>query len=344
MQILSRGLEDGSMKKALIITPKPRIEVLRPLRSAVAAASSDLEGALECVELAQVFDVDGVWEVLADLDRDSEPSCEPELEPEPESESELDAKPCLEIGDSQASDDEALSPVKGDSPPQETHKSLQKPGDNSRRKPPGLIIITHFSTLLTSLFTYRSSTTAHPLLQQLSSHIRYLSRNLSSSPLFLLLNTTASPGESNTSGSTSSRPLDPTLRSVFNPPVIPGLPSAGARRNKPSFGMVFSQMLDVHLLCTRLPRIGRDADEVLASGGHGGGEHVTIVEVLLDELGVWVASENEQRGVERRRNSREQRWGAVDVKKGKVVDAFEEKGLGNTSDIRLAAGFGGRRV
>jgi hypothetical protein len=83
-------------------------------------------------------------------------------------------------------------------------------------------------------------------------------------------------------------------------------------------------MLDLHLLCTRVPRSGGDADLVFAPPVQGhdhegqGPRYVTVVEVLLDEMGVW-EGRGGKTGV---RRNREQRWAAVEVRKGKVVNAF----------------------
>lgn len=83
-------------------------------------------------------------------------------------------------------------------------------------------------------------------------------------------------------------------------------------------------MLDLHLLCTRVPRSGPDADLVFATPVQGheqegrGHSYVTVVEVLLDEMGVWEGGAG-KKGV---RRNREQRWAAVEVRNGKVVDAF----------------------
>ena len=138
---------------------------------------------------------------------------------------------------------------------------------------------------------------------------------------------------------TATKPLDPTLRSIFNPtPLRPGYGYGygyggdaspqyhgnSSGNNKPSFGLVFAQLLDVHLLCSRVPRTRADAEVVFAP------RHTTpppvavaprfawVVEVLLDEIGVWDGV-----GSGRPRRSREQRWGAVDVVDGvRLVDAF----------------------
>lgn len=233
--------------------------------------------------------------------------------------------------------------------------------------PPDIILITHFSTLMTALFTGRDRASAHDGLQSLSAFLRYLSRSLSSSPLIMLLNSTSSsksktltepppmppseapPPPDERSSSSSSKPLAATLRSVFNPPQldIPGYAGhAAARRNKPTFGLVFAQLLDLHLLCTKVPRTREDAERLYAppdqgDGGGGGVRYTWVVEVLLDELGVW-----EEGAAPGGRRCREQRWTAVDVRAGRVVDAFEgaEGRPKNVGDVRVVGGFGGPRV
>ena len=238
-----------------------------------------------------------------------------------------------------------------------------------------IVLVTHFSALLTSLFAHREKSAAHSSLQLLASQARYLSRSLPSQPLFILLNSTSSsahdgrhepgngsaapgPGGGPGGAAVTTRPLDPTLRSVFNPPTIPlpayRAPRAATRRNKPTFGLIFSQMLDTHLLCTRMPRTRADADVLYGGGsttgngddrpdqqqqqqhaGSSGVEYVTVVEVLLDEMGLW-------QGRTGPRPNREQRWGVVDVVGRRVVDAFvrTEKAY---AEIRTSGGFGGRR-
>ncbi|CRK26902.1 hypothetical protein BN1708_000688 [Verticillium longisporum] len=100
--------------------------------------------------------------------------------------------------------------------------------------------------------------------------------------------------------------------------------------------MVFAQTLDLHLLCTRVPRSAEDAERIFGDAP-GDARFVWVVEVLLDEIGVWGQGKGPRR-------SREQRWGAVDVVGGSVVDAFEPKAPAVPKEIRLAAGFGGPRV
>lgn len=246
-----------------------------------------VKACLDRVMLSCVFDMDGLWEVLSDLDRRA-------------GSSPLRRQDSREIQDSE---DEG-------SPLSTPH--ADKPSE------PSLILITHFSTLLTSLFTQRAKDSAHTNLHLLSSHMRHLTRNLASNPLILILNSTTSPTDSTTTQTQSTRPLDASLRSVFNtaPLPIPGYVPSNTRRNKPSFGMVFAQLLDLHMLASRVART-RDDEEgyYLGKTSRGEGRFVTVVEVLLDEMGLWT-------GKLGTRPCREQRWGPVDVEGGKVVDAF----------------------
>lgn len=238
-------------------------------------------------------------------------------------------------------------------------------------KHPDIILITHMSTLLSSLFHQREKATAHQTLQLLASHLRYLTRSTEhGGPLIMILNSTtssennvAAPGQDDGplrqqppgGPPTTNRPLDPTLRSIFNPPPLPvsGLPysydTPHSRRNKPSFGLIFTQLLDLHLLCTKIPRTRADAEALYAPTSPGTGKivkYVWAVEVLLDELGVWEGRENVLEG--RPRRFRDQRWGAVEVRKDgtgvRIADAFDKTAQDVPKHIVLAAGFGGPRV
>lgn len=248
---------------------------------------------------------------------------------------------------------------------------------------PDIILITHTSSLFSTVLTARDKTSAHTTLQVLSSHLRYLSR--SAGPLILLLNTTSSssattnparqpPPPRRAEPEQPPKPLDPTLRSIFNPPPPSHLGYAAttahalSRKNKPAFGQTFAQFLDLHLLCTKVPRSREDA-EVLFSSTTAGGirqqqqprpvRYAWVVETLVDELGVWewenAATEGKDSEGEKplgekwKMVDREQKWGAVEVRNAgcQVVDAFDSMRnmqRMNVEPIRLAAGFGGRRV
>lgn len=377
LQTLAHSLcGEGSVTNGLVVTPKPASAILGGLRDAVRAelqargtAQREVAGrtreCLERVMLSCVFDLDGLWEVLADLDRpaDSGSGEEGRKEDEEEQENiqgegntdegEEDKTMVDEIGDSQDDDDDEL-PLPAPQPRlQPQSKPQPKPKTPSL---PDIIIVTHFSSLLTSLFTHREKSAAHSALQLLGAHLRDLTRNLASSPLVLLLNSTSSsspsPADSGSGAAKKAAP-DPTLRSIFNPPPPPGYAAhagapASTRRSKPSFGLVFAQLLDLHLLCTRIPRSRDDAEAAAAAfhhrqaGADGGAALVAgvstawVIEVLLDDMGVW-------EGRKGARRDREQRWTAVDVEGARVKEAFLERER-VVGEVRLAGGFGGRRV
>lgn len=412
-----------------------------------------LKRLLEGVQIARVFDIPGLWEVLGDLDRwveeeeeedqrhDQEdavvrpeklPSSSPLSDPpsslpdEPPWETTNEAGATSrttppghrdEIQDSEDEDEQGSSPLSrpgdasglssaGQPAPEHHHvppsSSKTPPEDLPRQAPatpavgstppiptaaldstedrpqqdgltstsssrcPEIIIITHMSHLLSTLFQQREKSTAHQTLQLLSSHIRYLTRAPEyGGPLVMLLNSTTSSDNSsnNPPGGAPNRPdrppppppaagdpsalaaaapknktLDPSLRSIFNPPPLVAAAASGpsyyaydtpprSRQNKPSFGLVFTQLLDMHLLCTQVPKAKRDdAEEALyAAPAAATGvipptkkavtiAHGWVVEALLDEIGVWEGRAAVVEGG-RRRRSREQRWGAVEVRR-----------------------------
>lgn len=291
-----------------------------------------------------------------DLDREEEPSASTGLQDAQEGNDEVQPK---------ASPSGATKPVATHNPPE--------PSCKNESTHPDIILITHMSTLLSSLFHQREKATAHQSLQLLASHLRHLARSTEyGSPLVMILNSTTSsethvtapaqfqdrdgPPRPPLGGpSTPDKPLDPTLRSIFNPPPLPvsGLAynydTPQSRRNKPSFGLIFTQLLDLHLLCTKIPKTRADAEALYALASPGTGrvvEYVWAVEVLLDEIGVWEGSEKVLEG--RPRRSREQRWGAVEVRRDgigvRIVDAFGEKAQALPQEVVVSAGFGGRRV
>ncbi|KAG5975786.1 hypothetical protein E4U58_007326 [Claviceps cyperi] len=334
LQVLSRELLDCPDSRALIITPRPAAEVLRSLRESLVAQQQPQEqtggccslgDCLERVMLSCVFDMDGLWEVLSDLsDAEADAEADDGHKGDQKRETQLQTqtqKPAKEIQDSQ-----------------DEEETLSTSVDRTTNTTPSFILITHFSTLLSGLFAQRERQAAHSTVSLLNARLNYLSRNLPPSPLIMILNsvtespgmTTERPHRSRTriqgdakptkTKTTPSTALDPSLQSIFSAPPsldIPGYYTGTLpRRLKPSFGLVFAQLLDLHLLCSRVARTrAHDGLPGLQGGEGDAGGVVTVVEVLMDEMGVWQG----RRGV---RPRREQRWTAVDVVKGRVCCAM----------------------
>ncbi|KAF5573295.1 hypothetical protein FPANT_12456 [Fusarium pseudoanthophilum] len=338
LQTLAHSLCEGTVHSGLLVTPRPASVMLAGLRDAV---KSELEAkrctkdtirmkvrqCLEKVMLSCVFDMDGLWEALADLD----------CEVVEEKDGAVQGQGATNIGqhdktyqfdeirDSQDDDDEAFSPIHQASQP------LAEEPCKKTQQHPDVIVITHFSSLLTGLFFHREKSAAHAALQLLNSHLRDLSRNLSSKPLILLLNSTSavSSGPALATAATPAKQsqVDPTLRSIFSQPP---LTSYSARRTKPNFGLIFTQLLDLHLLCTKVPKTRQDAEGAVRQLPGDEIEMAWVVEVLLDELGVW-------EGHTGARSGREQRWAAVKVEKGRIEQAIDEREpeakIPNMSDV-----------
>ncbi|SPN99799.1 related to PET191 protein, involved in assembly of cytochrome oxidase [Cephalotrichum gorgonifer] len=357
---LCDSLERGKRERALVVSTQPTGMVVRMLRDAVAGqigggkrvvSNGVVKEILGQVSIVRVFDLTGLAEVLGELDVASLPGPEREEEEvekkeepeEPEAERGQGGRGREEIPDSDeeaeeqeqeqeqggrmrdeipdSDEDMSTSPSPAAPAPAPVPTKQTPTKQSIPDQGPDIILVTHFSTLLTTLFTHTEKTSAHNTLQLLSSRLRHLSRTLPSSPLVILANsttTTAAHSGPATEARDAALPPggypprrqepDPTLRSVF---AAPG-PYAGGTRQKPSFGRVFAQLLDLHVLCTRVPRTREDAEGFVLGRG---GDEVWAVEVLLDEGGVWEGKRGERKG-------RERRWGIVDLEGGRIIDAF----------------------
>lgn len=366
-------LEDdgGDYPKAMVITMLPVNVVLPKLRQVLVNQVSVLQKGLQnvnglvkrCLEnisISMVFDVEGLQEVVGEIEatysetadqqrqqsvrvgskRPQESCDEAEV-----SELEQPTRARTEIPDSEDEDDgpgvsSRVPEAIGEKPiPQESNDTNNlQPTTNP---PPDLILITHISPLLNTLFMGRDKPSAHDTMASLSSQLRHLAHI---GPLIMILNSTTTSSSfphgtsSTTTGPTSNQPpaqkptpTELTLRSIF--PQQQGLPG----KNKPSFGLVFTQLLDLHLLCTRVARrksditgststasVGATARDVRTGIGMSSHRFAWVVEVLLDEMGVYEYDYGDGEGLGKdgrlekpiSRRRRERRWGAVEVEEG----------------------------
>lgn len=339
LQTIANLLASKATARAMVVTTLPAAALLPKLRKALVGQLTKAQGVwqnlhaglqacLERISISRVFDIEGLREVLEELEgtvhvREGESS--PQTA-QPEKRTEIPN-----------SDDEGgFSSSSGSPSPKPSPHPDNTVGGAKHSKLPDMVLVTHTSTLLNALFTGRDKDTAHNMMLVLASRLRTLTRSPAhNAPLFVFLNTTTSPAvfpqqpphAYDTTPTTASRDapqppskhLDSTLRSIFA-----SSSSFSARRNKPSFGLVFSQMLDLHLLCTRVPRTRADSAVLLTN--HGMNPHSVsyawVVEVLLDELGVYEKMRDGSSSEWGERRNREQRWTAVDVdEEGRVVNA-----------------------
>jgi hypothetical protein len=209
----------------MVVTTLPTTVLLPKLRKALVGQVSVLQGGLQdlqarvrgCLErisIARVFDMQGLAEVLGELEG-AVSEADARLPPVPVQEVEVGQKPDLpakeeakgqrqqriEIMDSE--DEGGLSspepsPPPNPSPQPDTHHNAtpQAPEDTPSPALPDLILITHTSTLINALFTGRDQDTAHNTMHYLSSRLQALTRppsHPSSAPLVMFLISTTSP-------------------------------------------------------------------------------------------------------------------------------------------------------
>ncbi|KAK0633200.1 hypothetical protein B0T14DRAFT_575048 [Immersiella caudata] len=331
LQTVANLLVSKPEARARIVTTLPPVGLLPKLREVVAGEVVERRGVEEVpgglravvygyfrrVEISRVFDFEGLGDVIGEL----------------EGEGTEDVVDGGERG--VVAEDKDGGGGGEQTAPKQTKPTPQKGRPRQNNPPrtplPDLILITHTSTLLNTLFTGRDKPTAHEKASLLFSRLHHLTRPPNhGNPLIILLNSTTSPFTPETAAQTSdylanmARPpmpretdpserprsiIEPTLRSVFGVGSAASMGRGQVQIGKPSFGNVFAKMLDVHMLCTRIPRV--------VDGGSS-----WVVEVLLDGLGVYeMEGDGEERGVVRR--CREQRWGPLEVDgAGRVVAAF----------------------
>jgi hypothetical protein len=339
----------------------------------------DVQRCLEVVAISRVFDFEGLWEVLGEVNRDSTLHDDYAIPSSPDPEAhEPEPHHPPEIFDSE----EELTPERASS----RDKKSPDPGME-------IIIVDNLTHIITSLLAQKEKSEAHGHLALLSHTLHTMTHT--SNILTILHNSTVPSKPTSISTSTS------TSKYNYNYPTTTGArthhqhsraqtPQVQNRSSifpsntaKPALGQIFTQFPDLHLFLSRLPKrredaeiiYGRDEDSSLGYGNRKDVKYCYVVEVLKDEtpnLGEeeegGEGGENEGEGKEgvngkgggRRFGWREQRWTAVDLKGDGTgfVGAFQVKGnmrglgldrerIGGLTDVGHVAkmyGFGGRRV
>lgn len=337
---MTTSILNGSVSRGLVITPKPLAPmsglIMDIIKSELSRSGRDLSdisrqclAALDSVMLSLVFDVDGLWQTLSDLEppagtsiTTSTPSeAAPETKIKP-----LNGSPESEIRDS---DDEELSQTADHTCAiSQCHtRNLSRKSPSIEPPPitsvPDIIVITHFSTLLTSLFATREKSAAHKSLALLKALLRRLSTTVDTNSLIILLNCNISDSNEaqrvaegsslSFSVANDTKLNDSTFRSVFSM-------GPSSRSIRPRFGTVFSQFLDLHISCTRfvtqqavLPHRYHGTLST-ASEKLGSYRNLALIEILQDDV---KADEPSDTG-----RNREQRWALLELANHLIVNAF----------------------
>jgi hypothetical protein len=174
----------------MIVTTLPTAGLLPKLRAALVGKlaamprnemhglQGEVKGCLERISIARVFDVEGLWEVFRELEAvveaergPQEPTRQPGTGIKPEDVSPKLAKDQrqqrTEVLDSE--DEGGLSSSESPPPPPSPpHKETTTAEQTTPSTLPDMILITHISTLLNTLFTGRDKETAHNTTQLLA--------------------------------------------------------------------------------------------------------------------------------------------------------------------------------
>lgn len=332
----SEGLHPGRllvlhlMVRALLVRPASKAAIvdstgnfpLRVLARVIRRQAEDgvedeklveekVEEMLERISITRVFDIEGLKEVLEELQENAEQS-HAERGDIPQNESrEEEGMPrggIAEIGDSEDDDTDILLPA-----PESDEKSNMKhisPRQLPMEAPATeIILVDTFTPLVTTLLANAERENAHAMLASLSALLRDLTHS-SMITAFLLNSLTL-----RTSHKASS--AQGRQRSVF----------AGVKAT-PSLGVIFDNFSDLHLMRHCLPASATDAEKFYdgirrANAGDDAGRNpisaeegdeidfANIIEVLRDEapdIDRWIDVEDEAKP--RRSEDSEQLWTA----------------------------------
>lgn len=333
---------------------------------------------LEMVAISRVFDVEGLWEVLGEIDQDTSYSGNEEhasgngsrngdkeegIPPEiPDSDEELtpedafpDSTPNPKSGKAERDRDEGTEVIIIDNM---THliNELFARKEKSDGKSPLLHYLSLLPSHCSSLEPNANILTAHTLLTLLSSTLHTLTKTQN---ILTILHNSTTP-----TNTKSSYPPNPqsrhqqhmqTQKSIF-----------ASTTTKPALGQIFSQFPDLHVFLHEMPRrredarllYGRDEEVLPDDEEEVAVGYCTVLEVLKDECPIL----GSDRGVEGRKFGwREQGWTSVvvDERGTGLVGTFQEKGgmrglglerdinrglSGGVGNVAKIYGFGGRRV
>ncbi|KAK6587255.1 hypothetical protein PZA11_000545 [Diplocarpon coronariae] len=259
---------------------------------------ADAQRCLEMVAISRVFDFEGLWEVLGEIDQDTSSggnsAIAPAMRPSGVQGDEL------EILDSQ--EDLTPEPTIPMSPELANPSSAR---DEEAGAGPEIIIVDNLTHIINELFARKEKregpSSPHAILTLLSSTLHTLAKSRN---ILTVLHNTTTPSATQPSYSSRQQAHHSAPKSIF-----------AATPTKPALGQVFSQFPDLHIFLHDMPRRREDAEALYGREEEAGPSdqksvgYCTLIEVLKDECPIL----GRDREGERRFAWREQRWTAVVV-------------------------------
>lgn len=325
---MTKAILDGSAKQALVITPKSQASISRLIMDIVrselsrtnlppASIQQKCLASLERIMLSVVFDTDGLWQTVSELQTPGFRYSRCSNASKGHKSAFMDSMENLarEVEDTKENVAQRVDDSYRGARSQLTTMPNDSRGQSSFSLP-DIIVITHFSTLLTSLFAGREKSAAHQSIALLKAQLRLLSNCSATNPLILLLNSNTSEAVEALEGPVCNaschenpcqpRHVEPTLRSLFMFPLP-------VRPTRPSFGLVFSQILDLHLLCTNVANL----PAAMSYRYYAPRISPTLVEVLRDESSRRFKYNSKIANLE-------QRWAVLEVAGSCIVNLWQD--------------------
>ncbi|KAG9228227.1 hypothetical protein BJ875DRAFT_389838 [Amylocarpus encephaloides] len=291
--------------------------------------------ALEIVAVSRVFDIEGLWEVLGEMNRPPAQTSPPAAQQQDKRETVRTSRPDWELPIEREIDDSQAETTPALSPPME--KQANEPELTTSHEEGIQILLIHTLTpLLTSTLSTRPKPEAHALITALSNTIHTLTTTHN---ILTILHNTAVPTSPSSkfhheSGGGSERKA--RRETHLAPSVFP------SGTVKPALGLIFDQFVCLNILISPLPKsrgdaavlYGHDSNNPLSSTVDP--NHCLVIEILKDESPTSSS----------RLGAREASWTAVDVDGAGTgfVAAFEEsacprgEALGREREARGGSG------
>ncbi|KAL2069041.1 hypothetical protein VTL71DRAFT_15379 [Oculimacula yallundae] len=344
--------------KSAVLTGKNGVEI-----------DEQVQKCLEMVAISRVFDVEGLWEVIGEVDHVDSASLD-------HGSRDQDGKGGENIGVA-GGGDEAVEPDAADDQPEilDSEEELTPPvspivlndqtEETSEDEGTEIIIVDNMTHIINDLFARKEKNDAHTLLTLLSTTLHTLSAT--NNILTILHNTT----NASTSSKSNTNPLYPPPQTThpknpqsrnpnFNRTALHATTAHSiflSATTKPALGQIFAQFPDLHIFMHRLPK-GRGDAEALCGGVESpvsdeardstrAIKYTTILEILKDEAPTPAPLIDGADSQEARQfGYREQKWTALELDAASgglcLIGAFQEKG--GMRGMGMSRERGGTRV
>ncbi|KAF4629267.1 hypothetical protein G7Y89_g8881 [Cudoniella acicularis] len=236
----------------------------------------EVQRCLEMVAVSRVFDIEGLWEVLGEIGRAHVPVPVPaehegSSPPWESNTPELKSK-SPQILDSDEDEEEVLETE------MKQPVDIEKSENHDCEEGIEIVIVDNMTHIINELFGRKEKNDAHNILTSLSCALHSVTR---AQNILTILHNTTTPSTSSSFNPSKSANTTQTAKSIFEGNTI-----------KPSLGAIFSQLVELHIFISRIPKMRRDAEVLygedenedgMGAGMQDGVGYCFVAEILKDE-------------------------------------------------------------